>query len=278
VAIPEAQLETWSQQGPTAQFTSTYDSIRNVLWDTSSPYATRDVSVFLQGSYKNYTNIYGDSDVDIVICTGAVYYSDTSNLSADEKRRFEGGFSLAQYDLSHFKNDVVGWLNKKYPNMVTVGNKAVCIKGNAGRRDADVVIAAEFRRYYGYPAEGTPTYETGICFFASDGTRIENFPKQHTDNCTSKNQSTNWFKKTVRTYKNLRKAVAAFREALRSTKRERVPLDWAILQNNLGGALQILGQREAGTAKLEEAVAAFREALKVRTREREPLDWAVRVQ
>jgi hypothetical protein len=34
-----------------------------------------------------------------------------------------------------------------------------------------------------------------------------------------------------------------------------VPLQWAATQNNLGLALQTLGQRERGTARLEEAVA-----------------------
>jgi hypothetical protein len=53
-----------------------------------------------------------------------------------------------------------------------------------------------------------------------------------------------------------------------------VPLDWATTQNALGGALQALGERESGTAKLEEAVATYREPLTERTRERVPLDWA----
>ena len=57
--------------------------------------------------------------------------------------------------------------------------------------------------------------------------------------------------------------------------RERVPLDWAATQNNLGNALERLGERESGTGKLEEAVAAYREALKEYTRERVPLDWAM---
>jgi len=209
VAIPEKQLETWSSQGSIPQFTSTYESIRNVLWDANSPYAGRGFSVFLQGSYKNDTNVYGDSDVDIVICTDGVYYADTSDLSADDKQRYDGNFVRAQYQLADFKKEVVEWLNKKYPNAVSVGSKAVCIKGNTGRRDADVVIAAEFRRYYRYPTQGNPHYATGICFFTPDGTRIENFPKQHSDNCTSKNQSTNWFKRTVRTYKNLRNKMIA---------------------------------------------------------------------
>ena len=45
-------------------------------------------------------------------------------------------------------------------------------------------------------------------------------------------------------------------------------------QNNLGNALQTLGERESGTARLEEAVAAYRAALEERTRERVPLRWA----
>jgi tetratricopeptide (TPR) repeat protein len=57
--------------------------------------------------------------------------------------------------------------------------------------------------------------------------------------------------------------------------RERVPLDWARTQRNLGVALSSLGERESGVAKLQEAVTAYREALKEHTREPLPLDWAM---
>jgi tetratricopeptide (TPR) repeat protein len=53
-----------------------------------------------------------------------------------------------------------------------------------------------------------------------------------------------------------------------------VPLAWATTQNNLGTALQTLGARESGTARLEQAADAFRVALEERTRERAPLAWA----
>src|SRR5262249_1223054 len=62
------------------------------------------------------------------------------------------------------------------------------------------------------------------------------------------------------------KAVAAYRAALKEYTRERVPLDWAMTQNNLGNALSVLGARESGTARLDEAVAAYRAALTERTR------------
>jgi tetratricopeptide (TPR) repeat protein len=77
----------------------------------------------------------------------------------------------------------------------------------------------------------------------------------------------------------LTEAVAAYRAALQECPRERVPLDWAMTQNNLGTALTSLGitslgERESSTRRLEEAIIVLREALKERTRERVPLDWA----
>src|SRR6266851_1281971 len=61
----------------------------------------------------------------------------------------------------------------------------------------------------------------------------------------------------------LEEAVAAYRLALEEWTRERVPLDWARTQMNLGTALSRLGEREAGTARLEEAVAAWDTCLTV---------------
>jgi tetratricopeptide (TPR) repeat protein len=73
----------------------------------------------------------------------------------------------------------------------------------------------------------------------------------------------------------LAQAIGIYRDVLRESIRERMPLDWAMTQNNLGIALAKLGEREDSTRRLEEAVTAYREALKERTRERVPLDWAM---
>jgi hypothetical protein len=69
--------------------------------------------------------------------------------------------------------------------------------------------------------------------------------------------------------------VAAYRAALEEWTRERVPLHWAMTQNNLGATLLRLGERESGTGRLEEAVVAYHAALEERTRERVPLQWAI---
>jgi tetratricopeptide (TPR) repeat protein len=72
----------------------------------------------------------------------------------------------------------------------------------------------------------------------------------------------------------LRDAVAHHRLALDHFDRNRVPLDWATTQNNLGSALARLGER-GDDAALRDAVTAFRAALEERRRDRVPLDWAM---
>ena len=66
----------------------------------------------------------------------------------------------------------------------------------------------------------------------------------------------------------LNEAVDAYRAALEERTQDRVPLDWAMTQNNLGAALG-LGERESD---LNEAVAP--RGLKNVTQDRVPLDWA----
>lgn len=205
MSISEAQLATWGNQGPTQQFTATYDTLKLVLNDPQSPYYLKDFKIFLQGSYKNTTNVYGDSDVDVVIRLDEIFYTDLYFLSDEEKARYNAQRTAAGYTLDEFKNSVFGWLTKKYGNDVQQGKKAIYIRGSGARRDADVLVCAKLRRYYAFPAQGEPIFTDGICFFLPNGTRVENFPETHSENCTTKHQGSNqWFKHTVRIFKNLR--------------------------------------------------------------------------
>src|SRR5580704_19609211 len=69
-------------------------------------------------------------------------------------------------------------------------------------------------------------------------------------------------------------AIDTYRRGLALLARPESPLQWALAHTNLAVALETLGERENGTARLEEAVEVYREALKEYTREHEPLDWA----
>ena len=205
MAIPESQLETWSHQGSVTQSAQTYDTIKKVLNDSSSPYYAKDFSIFLQGSYGNDTNVYRDSDVDVVICLNQTYYADTSSLKPGAKANYDKAFSLASYTYTDFKTDVLAWLKQKFGAAVKPGKKAIFVKGSGNRRDADVLVCAQHRRYLATSTGVDAQYEEGIIFWTSDGTEIVNFPKQHLENCTRKHQNTNQrFKRMVRVYKNMR--------------------------------------------------------------------------
>ncbi|MGQ7937671.1 nucleotidyltransferase domain-containing protein [Paraburkholderia sp. D1E] len=176
-----------------------------MLNDSTSPYYAKDFSIFLQGSYGNDTNVYRDSDVDVVIRLNQTYYANTTSLSPDAKTNYDKAFSLATYTYADFKTDVVAWLQKKFGVDVKPGKRAIFIKGSGNRRDADVLVCAQHRRYRDASTGVDTLYDEGIIFWASDGAEIVNFPKQHSENCTTRHQNTNSrFKRMVRVCKNVR--------------------------------------------------------------------------
>lgn len=208
MAISEQQLETWSHQGSQVQSASTYKMIRGVLEDPNSPYYQWSYRIFLQGSYGNDTNIYADSDVDIVICLTSVYYHDISLLGDEEKSRFEANRSPGSINFSDFKAHVLAWLKDNFGSGVKAGKKAIYIPGNQSRRDADVLVCVVNKQFTSYPSIGDPIYREGICFWTSGRQKIVNYPKRHLDNCTTKNGATERrFKPSIRILKNMRNAM-----------------------------------------------------------------------
>ena len=131
MAIPEAQLTTWSNQGSVSQSAQTYEIIQRVLNDPASPYYSKDFSIFLQGSYGNDTNVFRDSDVDVVICLNQTYYSDTNLLKPQAKANYDSAFSPATYQYTDFKADVLAWLQRKFGAEVRPGAKRLSSMGAA---------------------------------------------------------------------------------------------------------------------------------------------------
>lgn len=203
--IPETQLETWSHQGSIAQSSDTYHSVKSVLEASTTPYASKNFKVFLQGSYGNDTNIYSESDVDIVIRLDDCFHSDLTRLTEEEKSAYKSTFSDATYTHSNFKRDVLSTLTKQYEGAVTPGDKAIAISSSGSRRKADVLVATQFRRYFKFRSSSDSAYVEGICFFNGKGERIANYPIQHSANLTAKHQSSSsWIKPMVRIFKNMR--------------------------------------------------------------------------
>lgn len=206
MAIPESQLITWSHQGAVVGSKDTYAAIKRALESSNANYTSRNFEVFLQGSYGNDTNIFAESDVDVVIRHNGVFYHDIINdLPANQQSAFNSYFSDGTYPYSSFKGHVQAALEAAFGRSVKPGKKAIKVEANGSRRSADVVVAFEYRRYYKFNGVYDQSYDTGIAFFASDGTRIVNYPKHHSTNCTTKHQATsNNFKPLVRILKNMR--------------------------------------------------------------------------
>jgi hypothetical protein len=142
MAIPESQLQTWSSQGSVTQSSNTYQIIRNALLADDSGYADKSFEIFLQGSYGNDTNIYAESDVDVVICLDSTFRYYLENLGEAEKQAYRSYVSPATYGFEEFKAAVISHLRRRFgTGAVSVGNKAVRINGDQNRRDADVIVS-----------------------------------------------------------------------------------------------------------------------------------------
>ncbi len=203
--IPEAQLETWSHQGAIKGSSSTYQSIKAKLESKDAAYAGKNVEVFLQGSYGNDTNIYSESDVDIVIVLKDCFQSDRKSLSEVEQAAWRSAHHDATYTHADFKRDVLALLVDAYGAEVNVGDKAISIDASGTRRKADVIPAIQYRRYYKFNGLHDQRYDEGICFYNAAGECIANYPKQHSANLKTRHQAANqWLKPMVRIWKNLR--------------------------------------------------------------------------
>lgn len=206
MAIPESQLETWSHQGAIKKSSDTYASIKRVLEATETSYFSRSFEVFLQGSYGNDTNIWADSDVDVVIRLDSIMRSDLSKLSPAEQSAYHATYSNATYHFSEFKEGVFSKLQKIFGNSnVHLGNKSIKIKASSNRMNSDVLACYQYRRYNRFRNINDQQYISGIIFPTASGTDTINYPKLHSAECTKKHQKTSdHFKPTIRILKNMR--------------------------------------------------------------------------
>jgi tRNA nucleotidyltransferase (CCA-adding enzyme) len=66
MAINEDQLKRWATAPSETEETKCQNAVRLITNAIKERFGS-DVTVFLQGSYKNRTNVRQDSDVDIVV-------------------------------------------------------------------------------------------------------------------------------------------------------------------------------------------------------------------
>lgn len=210
VGIPESQLEVWARQGATVSAVGTYASVRKALLEvTTSPVSGKNVDVYLQGSYRNSTNIRGDSDIDVVVQLNSTWSRDLSSLSGYEADLYRSTYPNATYLWHHFRADVLSALRGYYGRETVIeGNKCLKVAAGPGRLPADVVVCQTYRKYERFYGTYDQSYVEGIKFWdLKDNREVVNFPKVHHDSGAAKNgpgRTNGLYKPTVRVFKNAR--------------------------------------------------------------------------
>lgn len=162
----------------------------------------KNIEFIVQGSYGNNTNIKVDSDIDICAMLKDTFYSEYREGVKDSDYGFVDGTT----SFSDYKKWIIEALIAKFGvGNIIVGNKAIQIKSNTYRVQADVVPAFQFRNYKNDTKNDPDSYVEGIKFYSSNNEAIVNYPKVHIQNGINKNTNTlRKFKRTVRLYKRIR--------------------------------------------------------------------------
>ena len=190
MAISESTLSRWSHHQAATAFTQAHLPIRAALdaykWPSEIKY-----EVFLQGSYKNDTNLGGDSDVDVVVRLNQRLRPRVAELSG----------RLLQEDASHqgayrrwksFRDHALKAMRARFGNAAESGRKTLKVPKGKIPADADLVV--------------TLRYSEGIAFYLPNEEHwVVSFPQQHHDQGQKKEEATGRrFKRTVRMFKAAR--------------------------------------------------------------------------
>lgn len=210
----ERQLESFSTppfKYETNQIIQTKDVIQKAL-DENIPNASIKESfelssfkydIYLQGSYKNSTNISKSSDVDIVIELTSVYFPDTSMLTESHKRNYNASKNSSKYKFANFKNDVQSALVKAFGNgIIHRGDKCIVFDENGTYCRADILPCFTHKKFTMFESYSTSRANEGIEFITDSGKTVINYPHQHFKSLTAKSDSTSGaFKQAVRMFK-----------------------------------------------------------------------------
>ena len=198
--IDEEQLARWAKapsETEEGKYQNTVSRIKETLF---SAFGNR-ISVFIQGSYKNRTNVRLDSDVDIVARLDDIYFGDISGMDETDKQKYNE-IPNSDYTFKQFKDDVQQILENEFEyGTIERHNKCIKVRKNEQRVDADVVPCFVHKRFSAL----NRVEAEGIGFLTDNDVSVNSFPEQHYDNGVSKNNDTNrMYKSAVRIIKNTR--------------------------------------------------------------------------
>lgn len=208
MGIRESQLESWAGIGGSTNAKTAHEAIRAALSGSRS-LSAKSVDVFLQGSYKNDTNIRGDSDVDVVVQLNQVWERDLRFLTPPETASYTNWASTVSYGWQEFRGDVFAALMEAFGSTAVRQEKnCITVAHRGWTVTADVVPCLEYRVYTRFHSATDQQHFPGIVFYTNDeGRRVINFPKPHYERGCAKNADTvtgGYYKPSVRMFKNAR--------------------------------------------------------------------------
>lgn len=201
----ESRFRSWSKP-PGISEAERCENARRIVSETlhaAPELEGLDVVVFAQGSFRNNTNIVGESDVDICVRTERFNFADLGAVPLTSLP--DVGLVPAQYTYREFKQAVATVLKRRFGTGCVPGDKAIAIHANTYRVDADVIACFEGRRYE-RSASGMLQYQSGSAFIPDSSARpVYNWPEHHLRNGIAKNEATGRrFKFVARILKTLR--------------------------------------------------------------------------
>ena len=188
--IPESTLSKWNHHKAATAFKQAHVPIREAL-DAHKGLKQFEYEVFLQGSYKNDTNLGGDSDVDVVVRLSSKLKPAVAALTGEQLQK-DGSHRFVYQEWKSFRDEALRAMRARFGKAAESGRKTLKVpKGNIPA-DADLVV--------------TVSHREGIGFYLSDEERwVVSLPQQHHDRGLKKEKAANKrFKRTIRMFKAAR--------------------------------------------------------------------------
>ncbi len=188
--IPESTLARWSHHQAATAFKLAHVPIREAL-AAHKGLSRFKYEVFLQGSYKNDTNLGGDSDVDVVVRLSSKLKPAVAALTG-ERLQEDGSHRFVHQQWKSFRDEAMKAMRARFGKSVESGRKTLKVPKGKIPADADLVVTVSHRQ--------------GIGFYLPDERRwVVSFPQQHHDRGVKKEKAANSrFKRTIRMFKAAR--------------------------------------------------------------------------
>ena len=190
MSIAESTLAGWSHHEAGTAFKQAHVPIRKAL-EAHKGLSQFKYEVFLQGSYKNDTNLGGDSDVDVVVRLSSKLKPSVVDLTG-ERLQEDGSHRFVHGQWKSFRDEALKALRAKFGKAAKSSRKTLKVPKGKISADADLVV--------------TVSHREGIGFYLPDERRwVVSFPQQHHDRGLKKEKATNMrFKRTIRMFKAAR--------------------------------------------------------------------------